>query len=267
MTTDPFAQFKAVQRESWATFAPLELMTTIPAAALVKFVAVRRDELLLDVGCGTGPVAVTAARAGARVRALDLSPVLLEHARRNASTAAVEIEFKEGDVEALPYPDATFDVVVSQFGHMFAPRPEIATQEMLRVLKPGGRIAFSTWPPDQIVARMFALVGRYMPPPPGVAPPPAWGDPNMVRERLGSGVKDIHFERELMLFPCLSPQHYRQTLEATAGAVVKLVASLQAEPAGLLQFRTELEAECASFLVDNAVRQHYLMTRATKVQS
>src|SRR5262245_13868611 len=180
MTTDPFAQFKAAQREGWGSFAPLEVVTTIPAGALVRFAAVRSGEALLDVGCGTGPVAVTAARTGARVRALDLSPVLLEHARRNASTAAVEIEFSEGDVEALPYADGTFDVVVSQFGHMFAPRPEVAIGEMLRVLKPGGRIAFSTWPPEQFVARMFALVGQYIPPPPGVASPPAWGDPNVV---------------------------------------------------------------------------------------
>src|SRR5262245_30794322 len=265
MTTDPFAQFKAIQRELWGSFAPLEAVTTIPAGALVRFVAVRRGEALLDVGCGTGPVAVTAARAGANVRALALSPALLEHARRHASTAAVDIDFKEGDVEALPYADATFDVVVSQFGHMFAPRPEIAIREMLRVLKPGGRIAFSTWPPDQFVALMFALVARYMPPPPGMAPPPAWGDPHVVRERLGSMVKDLHFERELMLFPCLSPQHYRQTVEVTAGPVVKLVAALQTEPARLQQFRSELEASCASYLVDNAVRQHYLMTRATKV--
>jgi SAM-dependent methyltransferase len=265
MTTDPFTEFKAAQREGWASFAPLEMQTTMPAAALVKFAGVARGEALLDVGCGTGPVAVTAARAGGRVRALDLSPALLEHARRNADTAAVEIDFKEGDVEALPYPDAAFDVVVSQFGHMFAPRPDVAIREMLRVLKPGGRIAFSTWPPDQFVGHMFAQTARYVTPPPGAAPPSAWGDPGVVRERLGNAVKDLLFERELMLFPCLSPQHYRRAVEVTAGPVVKLVAALQAEPARLQQFRSELEATCASYFVDNAVRQHYLMTRATKV--
>jgi SAM-dependent methyltransferase len=265
MTTDPFAEFKAAQREGWASFAPLEMQTIRPAAALVRFAGVARGEALLDVGCGTGPVAVTAARAGAKVRALDLSPALLEHARRNADTAGVEVDFKEGDVESLPYPDAAFDVVVSQFGHMFAPRPDVAIREMLRVLKPGGRIAFSTWPPDQFVARLFALTARYMTPPPGVAPPPAWGDPAVVRERLGNAVKDLLFERGLMLFPCLSPQHYRRSVEATAGPVVKLVAALQAEPARLQQFRSELEAACADYLVDNAVRQHYLMTRAIKM--
>jgi SAM-dependent methyltransferase len=266
MSTDPFAQFKAMQREGWSLFAPLEVFTTMPAAALVRFAGVRSGEAVLDVACGTGPTSVTAARAGARVRALDLSPVLLEHARRNAKTAGVDIEFTEGDAEALPYGDAAFDVVLSQFGHMFAPRPDKAIGEMLRVLKPGGRIAFSTWPPDQFVARMFSLTARYLPPPPaGAAPPAAWGDPSVVTERLGSAVKDILFERGLMLFPCLSPQHYRQNVEATAGPVTRLVAALAAEPARLRQFRSELEAMCAPYLVDNAVRQHYMMTRAVKV--
>jgi SAM-dependent methyltransferase len=266
MTNDPFAQFKAVQREGWSCFAPLETFTIMPAAALVRYAGVRAGEALLDVACGTGPVAVTAARTGARVKALDLSPVLLEHARRNAKTAGVDVEFTEGDAEALPYPDATFDVVVSQFGHMFAPRPDKAIGEMLRVLRPGGRIAFSTWPHDQSVARMFALTGRYAPPPPpGAAPPPLWGDPNVVTERLGSAVQDLQFERDLMLFPCLSPQHYRQNVEATAGPVVKLVAGLASDPARLHQFRSELEALVARWFDGNAVRQHYLMTRAVKV--
>src|SRR5215471_17857484 len=147
-TNDPFAQFKAAQREGWALFAPLEMATTRPAAALVKFAGVRSGETVLDVACGTGVVAVTAARAGAVVSGLDLTPALLARARENATLAGVEIEFTEGDVEALPYPDASVDVVLSQFGHMFAPRPELAVAEMLRVLRPGGRIAFSTWPPE-----------------------------------------------------------------------------------------------------------------------
>ena len=263
--TDPFAEFKAAQREGWKSFAPLEAFTTMPASALVEFAGVRSGEALLDVACGTGPVAVTAARAGATVRALDLTPALLEHARRNAKTAGVDIDFKEGDVEALPYADASFDVVVSQFGHMFAPRPGVAIGEMLRVLRPGGRIAFSTWPPDQFIARLFAMLARYMPPPPGAAPPAAWGDPEIVRERLGRAVQDVHFERELILFPCLSPQHYRESMEATSGPVVKLVASLQGEPARLQQFRSELEEAAARYIVRNALRQHYLMTRAVKV--
>jgi SAM-dependent methyltransferase len=265
MSTDPFAQMKSVQRESWALFAPLEIATTIPAAQLVKHAGIQRGQRVLDVGCGTGVVAVTAARAGATVTALDLSPVLLEHAKKNAALAGVDIPFKEGDVEALPYDDASFDVVTSQFGHMFAPRPDVAIAEMLRVLNPGGTIAFSTWPPEHFVGQMFALVGKHVPPPPGAAPPPQWGDPNIIRQRLGDRVKNIVFDRATMIYPCLSPQHYRKGIEETLGPVAKLVATLQGEPEKLAAFRAELEAFLATYLVDNAVPQHFLMTRATKV--
>ncbi len=260
--TDPFTAFKAAQREGWALFAPLATFTVAPAAHLVRFAAVRAGERVLDVATGTGVVAITAARAGATVSGLDLSPELIERARVNASVAAVDVEFVDGDVEALPYADASFDVVLSQFGHMFAPRPEIAVAQMLRVLKPGGRIAFSTWPPDQFIGRLFALIAEYMPPPLGVAAPPMWGDPNIVRQRLGEAVRDLFFERELMLVPTLSVAHYRISMEQTAGPLTKLVAS--APPEVLARFRTELDALIGAFLVDNLVRQHFLMCRANK---
>jgi len=264
MTNDPFAQFKAAQREGWSLFAPLEAATTRPAATLVRFAGVQPGEAVLDVACGTGVVAVTAARAGAKVRGLDLTPALLERARENAALAGVSIEFTEGDVEALPYPNASFDVVLSQFGHMFAPRPELAVAEMLRVLKPGGRIAFSTWPPELYIGRVFAMIGRYLPPPEGVAPPHQWGDPNVVRTRLGEAVSDLRFGRDVLLHPALSPQHVRTLMEATAGPLIKLVGALQSDPKKLAAYRAELEALASEYLADNAVAQHFLMSRATK---
>ena len=264
MANDPFAQLKAVQREGWSLFAPLEAVTTATAATLVKHARIRAGQRVLDVGCGTGVAALTAARAGAQVSALDLSPVLIAHGRQHAALAGVEIDFTEGDVEALPFEDASFDAVISQFGHMFAPRPDVTTAEMLRVLKPGGTIAFSTWPPEHYVGQMFALVGKFVPPPPGAAPPPQWGDPGIVRQRLGDAVTDLMFDRAVMLFPALSPQHYRKGIEETLGPVVKLVATLKDEPAKLAVFRAELDSFVARYFEDNVVRQHYLMTRATK---
>ena len=262
---DQFSQFKATQREGWALFAPLEAITTPPAAKIVKFAKVNSAEKVLDVGCGTGVVAVTAALKGAKVSALDLSPVLLEKAYENAKIAGVEIDFTEGDVEYLPYKDATFDVVMSQFGHMFAPRPEVAISEMLRVLKPGGTIVFSTWPPEMYTGQMFSLIGKYLPPPEGVAPPPLWGEPTIIRQRLGNHVKDIFFDRQVMQKPCLSLKHARVQFELTAGPMVTLAKKLSKENPSLLEdFRSQFEKHISKYLKGNILRMHYLMTRATK---
>src|SRR5262245_55365203 len=259
-------KFKAAQRAGWAFFAPLQTYTTVPAARLVQHAGIRPGMRVLDVACGTGVVAVTAARMGARVTGLDLTPELLEAARTNATLAAVTIDWHEGDVEELPFEPGTFDVVVSQFGHMFAPRPDVAAGEMLRVLKPGGTIAFSTWPPELFIGGMFALVSKYMPPPPpGVSPPPQWGDPSIIRERLGSAVRDIVFDRDRLMAPALSVQHFRDFTERTAGPMVKLVETLSGtDPAKLAQFRAAYDALAAQYYEQNAVHQDYLMTRAIK---
>jgi SAM-dependent methyltransferase len=267
MSEDAIAKFKEAQRQGWKHFAPLEAVTTPAAARLVKFAQVRAGQNVLDVACGTGVVAITAARAGAKVRGIDLTPELLERARENASVAQLEIDFRQGDVEALPFGDAEFDVVLSQFGHMFAPRPEVAIAEMLRVLKPGGTIAFATWPPELLIGSTFTLVSSYMPPPPpDVSPPPQWGDVAVVRERLGSGVKDIFFDRARMLVPALSPQNYRDHLERTAGPMLKLVEMLrESDPDRLAEFRRKYEALATPYFEDNLVHQDYLLTRATKL--
>ncbi len=263
---DPFAQFKEAQKLGWAHFAPIETFTTPPAAQLVRHAGILAGQRVLDVACGTGPVAITAARKGAHVRALDLTPALLERARENAQMAGVAVDFRDGDVEQLPFADSDFDAVVSQFGHMFAPRPEVAVAEMLRVLKPGGTLAFSTWPPELLVGRTFALMVRYAPPPPpGVPSPVRWGDPTVIVEHLGSAVKDVVFDRQRMLVPAMSVGHARGFFERTAGPVVKLVETLsQSDPARLASFRAEYEALAAEYFEDNVIRQDYLLTRATK---
>ncbi len=265
---DPFAKFKEVQREGWSSFVPVEIMTTPPAAKLVNFAQVKPGQRVLDVGCGTGVVAITAACRGAKVCGLDLTPMLLERARENASIAGVDVEFIEGDAEALPYPDGSFDVVLSQFGHIFAPRPAVATREMLRVLKSGGCIAFSTWPPEHFTGRMFAFIARNMPPPPaGVeppAPPPLWGDPNVVRERLGAAVTDIKFARDTLVAPALSLHHFRIAQEKTIGPLMKVVASLENNPAKLAQLRADFEALASDAFEENAIHMPFLMTRAVK---
>jgi SAM-dependent methyltransferase len=263
---DPFAGFKAVQKEAWSLFTPMEVFTTPSAAKLVSFAGVATGQMLLDVGCGTGVAAITAARRGAKVRGLDLSPVLIERAREHAQLANLDVDFAEGDAESLPYGDNEFDVVLSQFGHMFAPRPEVAIGEMLRVLKPGGTIAFSTWPPHLYVGRMFALIGRHLPPPEGVASPVSWGDPKIVAERLAGKVKDVAFDMDIMTPSALSPQHFRRTMETTIGPLIKLIAQYKDEPDRLRSFRNEFEALISEYYdgSNNVMRQQFLMSKAKK---
>lgn len=264
MKNDDLVAYKEMQKQSWGIFAPLEAVTTMCAATLVNFSRIKPSDFVLDVGCGTGVVGITAARIGATVSALDLSPALIERARENASISNLQLNLREGDVECLPYPDNSFDAVLSQFGHMFAPRPQVAIQEMLRVLKPGGIIAFSTWPPDLYVGRLFSLVGKYSPSSEGISPPSQWGEPNFVRQQFGNSVEDIVFDQSVMLFPALSLGHYRQSVEATLGPVFKFVHDSKNDPARLKQFRTELEALASEYFNNNSIHQPYLMCRARK---
>jgi len=263
MSSDELEANRQRQREMWSSFAPTATFTTPVAAHLVRFAGVRPGELVLDVGTGTGVVALTAARAGARVSALDLTPVLLDHARENARIAGQDIAWVEGDAEQLPYADASFDVVLSQFGHMFAPRPDVAISEMRRVLKPGGRVAFATWPPEHFVGRMFAFVGRNSPPPPpGATPPHKWGDPSFIAERLGARFEAPFFEPSVLTIPALSLPHYREFMEHSVGPMQKLVERTAADLARLAAIRAGFEELAAPYYYDNLMHQTYVLTRA-----
>jgi SAM-dependent methyltransferase len=264
---DPIAQFKENAKVAWSGFAVLESATGLVAPRLVKFASIPQGSAVLDVGCGTGVVALTLARGGARVTGADLTPELVARAEQNATLMRLEANFVEADVEALPFADAQFDAVVSQFGHMFAPRPDVAIKEMLRVLKPGGTLAFATWPPELLVGRWFSMMGKYGPPPPeGVSPPPQWGDTKIVRERLGSAVRDIAFTVDRMRFAALSPQHYRVFMEESFGPAKRLFASLDAsDPAKASALRKEMEELAAVYFEDNGINQDFLLTRAIKL--
>lgn len=264
---DGIEQFKANQKVAWSSFALLENLTGTAAPHLVRFAGIGPGQSVLDVACGTGVVALTAARLGAKVQGIDLTPELIQRARENAALMKVDIEFQESDAESLPFADSAFDVVVSQFGHMFAPRADVVIREMLRVLKPGGTLAFATWPPELFTGQWFALMGRYAPPPPvPVSPPPQWGDPNIVRERLGSAVRGLTFTRNTMFFPTLSVQHYRAQMAENFGPAKKLFEHLDAtDPAKAANLRSEIEALAQAYFEDNRVRQDFLLTRAVKI--
>ena len=155
---------------------------------------------VLDVACGTGNTAVPAAQAGARVIGVDIASNLIAQARQRAQQAGVVADFREGDAEQLDFPDASFDVVISVFGAMFAPRPERVAAEFLRVCRPGGTIAMGNWTPTGFVGKMFQVTAKHVPPPPGIPAPSLWGDENVVRQRFGNGAGQITCTRRMCDF-------------------------------------------------------------------
>jgi SAM-dependent methyltransferase len=149
---------------------------------------------LLDVACGSGQLALVAARRGVRVTGVDIAENSIRAARERAQAEGLPAEFDEGDAEALPYPDASFDVVASLFGAMFAPRPDLVAQELVRVCRPGGTIAMANWTKTGFIGQMFALVSRFIVPP-AMPAPVLWGDEPTVRERFGSGIANLRLNR------------------------------------------------------------------------
>lgn len=237
------------------------------AAHLVHFAGVEPADRVLDVGTGSGLVAIVAAQRGAQVAGVDPTPALLAKAKENAALAGCrDIEWHEGAAEVLPFADASFDVVLSQYAHMFSPQPDAAAREMLRVLKPRGRIAFAAWTPDGLAPRLMGLTFRYVPPMPGDAPPSPfeWGHPQGVQNYLRERVRDVVFERAALQLPALSTAHARRLLEETFGPTLLLVRALSNDPARLAQWRSEHDAAAAEFFADGRVRFDYLLTRAIK---
>jgi ubiquinone/menaquinone biosynthesis C-methylase UbiE len=171
---------------------------------------------VLDVACGTGNATIPAAKAGARVTGLDFAPALLEIARERCADAMVEIDFVEGDAQEMPFADASFDRVVSTFGHMFAPDHERTAAEMKRVLRPGGAIAFASWTPEGSIGRMFRTIAELVPPPPGGQPAILWGTEEHVRELLG----DATFERHEIEWTDESPESYARFMLDSFGPLL-----------------------------------------------
>lgn len=194
-TTQPVLELetlKARSRQTWidGDFGKIARSLEPAAEEFVSRRSVAPEMRVLDVGCGSGNVALPAARAGATVTGLDIAPNLLEQARQRAREEGLDIAFEEGDVEDLPFPDGAFDLVLSMFGAMFAPRPERAAAEMLRVCRPRGKVAMANWTPTGFSGQMFRLVASHVPPPP-VPSPALWGDEQVARERLSDGASEI----------------------------------------------------------------------------
>jgi SAM-dependent methyltransferase len=184
------ATIKQRQQATWASadYAPVGTRLLLTAELLCEAVDLRAGERVLDVACGNGNAALAAARRFCQVTGIDYVPAMLEQARRRAQAEGLEVAFQEADAEALPFPDASFDAVLSACGAMFAPDQERTAAELLRVCRPGGRIGMVNWMPDSYVGGLFRAIGRHLPPPPGVRPPVLWGSEERLRELFGPEV-------------------------------------------------------------------------------
>lgn len=160
------------------------------AEQFVERLDIKPGMKILDVACGSGNLAIVAAGKGADVTGLDLADNLVEAAKQRAEKLGLDVKFEQGDAEALPYDDNTFDVVMTMYGAMFAPRPDVVAQELIRVCKPGGRIAMANWTPAGFPGQMFKLGGKYVPPP-NMPAPVLWGVPDEVKARFGDKVSDL----------------------------------------------------------------------------
>jgi SAM-dependent methyltransferase len=224
---------KEGQRRMWSTGDYPDIAKTIVGAAelVVERAGAGPGETLLDVATGSGNVAIPAAAGGAAVTGLDLTPELLAVARKRATDAGLDVEFIEGDAEALPFEGASFDRVTSCFGVMFAPRQELAAAELARVARPGGMIVFTAWTPEGLNGQMFKIVGSYMPPPPPeLKAPVMWGDEEHVRSLFAGAGAELTFERHTIAFEHDSPEGWVEYNERVLGPTIMAKAAL--EPQG-----------------------------------
>jgi ubiquinone/menaquinone biosynthesis C-methylase UbiE len=227
---------KAKQKATWESGDFGQIARGIEDAA-EEFMArqgLQPGQRVLDVACGTGNLAVVAAKNGCNTSGIDIAPNSLAQARARAAEAGLPINFQEADAEALPFPDNSFDLVVSMFGVMFAPQPALATAEMLRVTKPGGHIALANWTLEGFIGEMFRVFKAHVPPPPaGLASPMEWGNDQVVKQRLATAFKEVRLTRRMAVLkypfpPSETVEFFRKYYGPTLRAFESLPESGQA---------------------------------------
>jgi len=241
------AALKTRQQVAWSAgdYAVIGTTLQIVGESLCEAVDLRSGARVLDVAAGNGNASLAAARRWADVVASDYVPALLERARERAAAERLPLEIREADAENLPFPDASFDVVLSTFGVMFTPNQERAAAEMVRVCRPGGRIGLANWTPESFIGQVFKTLGRFLPPPAGVKSPALWGTEVRLAEFFSAAATSIDAQRREFVFRYRSPAHWLEIFRTWYGPVHKafgaLEAAKQAELAG------DLEALMARF--------------------
>lgn len=215
------------------------------AAEFVNRLNLQSGEQVLDVACGTGNLTIPAARSGANVIGQDIAPNLLEQGQARATAEGLTIRFDENDAEALPYEDAAFDTVITMFGAMFTPRPDVTAAELTRTCRPGGRIAMANWTPGGFIGQMFKIVGKHVPSAPGMPSPLLWGDEAIVRERFNGSIADLQLTRRSITFNFpFSPSEVVEYFRRYYGPTYKAFGALDEKGQAVL--RQELEQHWAA---------------------
>jgi ubiquinone/menaquinone biosynthesis C-methylase UbiE len=231
-TTAPAApDFDAIKRRqqaTWATgdFGRIGVQLQIVGESLCEAVDVRSTDRVLDVAAGNGNASLAAARRYADVTSTDYVPDLLEQGKRRAEADGLPMRSQIADAENLPFADGEFDVVLSTYGVMFAPNQARAAAEMLRVVKPGGRIGLANWTPDGMIGELFRIIGRFVPPPAGLTSPAAWGTETRLVELFGPSAANIRTERKPYVFRYRSAEHWIEVFRTYYGPVNKAFAAL-----------------------------------------
>jgi SAM-dependent methyltransferase len=209
----PLEQLKTAQQRIWSSgdYNRIAAITVPVSEALVARADVRPGERVLDVATGTGHAALAAARRGARTTGIDYVPELVDIARRRATAEVLDVDFVVGDAEDLPFPDSSFEVVVSAIGVMFTADHARAASELVRVARPGGRIAVASWTPTGFIGRLLKTVGAHVPPPAVAKPPTQWGVKETVRDLLGPAVVDVTASRGIVRQRFSSPESFADT--------------------------------------------------------
>jgi ubiquinone/menaquinone biosynthesis C-methylase UbiE len=235
--TPDLAAIKTRQQATWSSgdYHMIGTQIQIVSELLIEALDVHSTERVLDVATGSGNAALAAARRGCDVTGVDYVPALLDRARLRAQSEELRIEFVEGDAEALPLPDGSFDVVTSVFGSMFAPNQEKTAAELARVVKPGGRIGIVAHTPDGFIGNLFKVIGKHAPPPAGLRSPIQWGTEARLRELFDGKIADLKAEKRFYTFRDRSPQHYIDYWRTYYGPTLKAFEAVGESGRGALE--------------------------------
>jgi ubiquinone/menaquinone biosynthesis C-methylase UbiE len=238
---------KARQQAAWSSgdYAVIGTTLQIVGEELCEALDVRSGQKVLDIAAGNGNATLAAARRWCNVVATDYVPALLERARERAAAERLDVEFREADAEALPFPDGTFDVVVSTFGVMFTPDQDRAAAEMVRVCKRGGKIGLANWTPAGFIGQVFKTIGKHVSPPPGAKSPALWGTQARIAELFEPRATSAKSTQRNFVFRYRSPGHWLELFKTYYGPVLKTFAAL--EPAAQTALQHDLMALIGQF--------------------